>query len=75
MKIPYFIIIGVIAGIAFALIDTIIGNAEISPVKPAASDLIKNLSVLKLVIYSAIGAFAGMVFYMLLKAIFKKKIM
>lgn len=73
MKIVYFILIGIIAGIAFAVIDTIAGNAEISPINPGESDLLKNLSVLKVVIYSTIGGIIGIAFYAVVKLAFTKR--
>ncbi|GGE38940.1 hypothetical protein EV200_10765 [Pedobacter psychrotolerans] len=73
MKIAYFIIIGIIAGSTFALIDTIVANAEISSIMPETRELLKNLSVSKVLIYSAIGAIIGIAFYALAKKAFKKK--
>ncbi|TKC06647.1 hypothetical protein FA048_15695 [Pedobacter polaris] len=73
MKLAYFIFFGIFIGFAFALIDTIVGNAEISAIEAGDSDLLKNLSVSKLAIYSAIGAITGAAFYAVVTKAVKKK--
>ena len=73
MKIVYFIITGIVVGFCFALVDNIIGNAEVSPVNPGASDLLKNVSISKFLMYSIIGAVTGIVFFGIFERIRKHK--
>jgi len=74
MKIGYFIIIGTIIGFCFALVDTIIGNAETSPVNPVTKDLLKNAGILKFFIYSIIGAVTGLALFGIFKRIQRQEV-
>ncbi|EDM37756.1 hypothetical protein PBAL39_15064 [Pedobacter sp. BAL39] len=66
----YFIIIGALAGLLFALFDTAVGNAEVSSVNPTVHELVGNVSPTKLLFYAGIGAIAGFLLYKVKQTLF-----